>query len=115
VNWIDDSLAVGGWGDLRRSNLYGVDVVADIRPLFYTYGVKVDEIFEAVDELIYTTQDQRVLIRCFSGKDRAPFVAMVYVSKKYGMSYEEAYEFVHEKRPQTVYHWEWVEALRKQY
>jgi protein-tyrosine phosphatase len=53
----------------------------------------------------------KVLVHCTEGIDRTPFVAMVYVSKKYDMPYEDAYKLVKEKRPGTIYHWDWVEML----
>jgi hypothetical protein len=41
-----------------------------------------------------------------------PFLAMVYVSKKYVMDYDAVYKFVAEKRPNTRYHWDWVKLLK---
>ena len=38
---------------------------------------------------------------------------MAYVSKKYGLSYRDAYALVKEKRPRTVFHWDWVEILER--
>jgi len=51
------------------------------------------------------------LVRCREGKDRSAFVAMIYVAKRYGLSYKEAYEKVKAKRLITVYHWDWVAML----
>lgn len=56
----------------------------------------------------------RVLIFCNRGRDRSSFVAMLYASKKYGMSYQEAYELVKSKRKSTVFHWEWVKAVDRE-
>jgi predicted protein tyrosine phosphatase len=55
--------------------------------------------------------DAKILIYCLVGIDRTPFLAMVYVSKKYNVSYEAAYKFVVEKSPNTRYHWDWVGLL----
>jgi protein-tyrosine phosphatase len=111
MNWIDECVAVGGWKDafLRHD---GIDVI-DIRKLFYgTVEPLVDEVQMAVDQMVaLTNQNRRMLIRCREGKDRAPFIAMVYLSRRYGIPYEEAYELVKQRRPQTVFHWDWVDML----
>jgi hypothetical protein len=120
MNWIDEFVAVGGWkdvffiNDLKNAD---IDLIIDARTLFdIIYGTDkkplVDKVMRAGDVLVSLTEhDAKALIHCHEGIDRTPFVAMVYVSKKYNMSYKDAYEFVHEKRPQTVYHWDWVEML----
>jgi protein-tyrosine phosphatase len=122
TNWIDDFVAVGGWkdvffiNDLKEAN---IDLIIDARTLFHPiYGSKkiplVDKVVKAGDMLVALTElKAKVLVRCHEGIDRTPFVAMVYVSKKYNMSYKDAYEFVKKRRPQTVFHWEWVEMLGK--
>ncbi len=61
--------------------------------------------------LTLAKQGTKVLVRCREGKDRSAFVAMVYVAKRYGLSYKEAYEKVRTKRLITVYHWDWVAML----
>ncbi len=53
----------------------------------------------------------KVLVHCLMGIDRTPFVAMVYVSKKYYIPYKEAYELVKKRNTRTVFHWDWVEML----
>jgi protein-tyrosine phosphatase len=53
----------------------------------------------------------RVLVFCRHGKDRSPFLATVYYSKRYGVPCEEAYRFVMSKRSRAIYHPEWVEML----
>jgi dual specificity MAP kinase phosphatase len=73
----------------------------------------VRKVMKAGDMLVALTQfDAKILIHCLLGIDRTPFLAMVYVSKKYDMSYKDAYEFVKKKNPHTVFHWDWVEMLR---
>jgi hypothetical protein len=121
MEWIDDKVAVGGRLDaflLGRLRTNAIDLIIDARVFFdKDYGDKqplLDKIKRAVDALILLTErEQKVLVRCNRGRDRSPFMAMIYISKKYGKSYREAYELVKEKRPRTVYHWDWVERLEK--
>jgi murein endopeptidase len=37
---------------------------------------------------------------------------MVYLSKKHGMPYEEAYQLIRSRRKRAIYHPEWVKMLR---
>jgi dual specificity MAP kinase phosphatase len=123
LNWIDECIGVGDIidayevDDLRKQ---GVDFIVDARTLFETVKVEfLDEnrpvpgkILKATKLLVALSDlDAKILIHCLVGIDRTPFLAMVYVSKKYKMSYETAYKFVSEKRPNTRYHWDWVELL----
>ena len=55
----------------------------------------------------------KVLIYCNRGRDRSPFTAMLYVSKRYGLSYQEAYALVKSKRRETAFHWDWVRSVEK--
>jgi protein-tyrosine phosphatase len=122
MNWIDEFVAVGGWkdvffvDDLKEAD---IDLIIDARTLFYPiYGSEktplVNKVMKAGDMLVALTElEAKVLVRCHEGIDRTPFVAMVYVSKKYNKSYKDAYAFVKKKRPQTVFHWEWVKLLDK--
>jgi hypothetical protein len=120
MDWIDKYVAVGGWTDaffIENLKKEGIELIIDARTLFdRVYGVEkkplVDKVLKAGDMLVaLTDHDCQVLIRCHEGIDRTPFVAMIYVSKKYGMPYKEAYELVKQKRPQTVFHWDWVKML----
>ncbi len=121
TNWIDSFVAVGGLEDafsvhdLRKAD---IDLIIDARTLFdetLEAGKKpiLDKIIKAGDMLVAITEYKpKVLVHCLLGIDRTPFVAMVYVSKKYDTSYKDAYEFVKKKHPHTVFHWDWVEMLR---
>jgi protein-tyrosine phosphatase len=123
LNWIDNCIGVGDIidaydvDDLRKQ---GVDFIVDARTLFETVQVGfIDEnrpvpgkILKAAKFLVTLSDlDAKILIHCLVGIDRTPFLAMVYVSKKYKMDYKAAYKFVAEKRPNTRYHWDWVELL----
>jgi len=124
MNWIDESIAVGNIVDANNVQLLekeDIEFIIDARTLFL--GVpsnplqqkpRVDKILKAADLLIALANlDAQVLIHCLWGVDRTPFLAMVYVSKKYDMPYKEAYEFVKLKRTQTVFHWDWVDQLER--
>ena len=120
MEWIDDFIAVGGLEDafsvkdLREAD---IDLIIDARTLFDDFfGTNkrpiVKKVLNAGDMLVALTKfDVKLLVHCLMGIDRTPFVAMVYVSKKYDMPYKEAYEFVRKKHPNTVFHWDWVEML----
>jgi len=123
MNWIDDNVAVGNWmdafrvGALRRE---GIDLIIDARTLFHRnwrnfhHYPDVKRVRRAGNMLVSLAElDAKVLVRCRHGRDRTPFLAMLYVSKRYNKTVKEAYEMVKEKRPQTVLHWEWVEMLEK--
>ena len=123
MNWIDNCIGVGDiidayYVDALREQ--GVDFIVDARTLFETVHVGfLDEnspvpgkILKAAKLLVALSDlDAKILIHCLAGINRTPFLAMVYVSKKYKMDYEAAYKFVAEKRPNTRYHWDWVELL----
>ncbi len=120
TNWIDDFIAVGGLEDafsVKDLKEGDIDLIIDARRLFDGIsGINVvpivDKVLKAGNMLVMLTPfDTKVLVHCLMGIDRTPFLAMVYVSKKYDMPYKEAYEFVKKKNPYTVFHWDWVEML----
>ena len=123
MDWIDDTVAVGNWIDgvsAQRRRHEDAHLIIDSRVLF-TKSIIPDRRLPLVDKLLKTSnwlaeissQRSRVLIYCNRGRDRSAFVAMLYVSKRYGISYQEAYGLIKSKRKQTVFHWEWVEAIYK--
>ena len=121
MDWIDEHVAVGSWVDafvVARLKKEEVDLIIDARTLFgrdrlsLKHFPYIDKVQRAAEMLVVISKlEAKVLIRCRRGRDRTPFLAMLYVCKKYAMSYKEAYEFVRSRRPQTVYHEEWVKML----
>ncbi len=122
INWIDEHIAVGSEKDaenverLRRNN---IDLIIDARTLFHRKAMHgrhtpyANKILRAAEMLVaLSNMDARVLVHCKHGKDRTPFLGMLYVSKKYDLSYEDAYGLVKRKRPRTNLHWDWVKMLR---
>ena len=122
MEWVDKHVAVGSYRDADGAKALreeGVDLIVDARCLFDdTRGRKhrtprLDDINFSVDLILANVlKDAKVLIRCHHGRDRAPFVAMVYLSRKNGIPYRQAYALIKEGRPRTVFHWDWVEALQ---
>ncbi|HSV42356.1 MAG TPA: dual specificity protein phosphatase family protein [Methanomassiliicoccales archaeon] len=120
MDWIDEYVAVGSWksvffiDDLKKAD---IDLIIDARTLFdVVHGNPkkplVSKVLKAGDMLVALTKfNAKVLVHCSEGIDRTPFLAMIYVSKRYDMPYKEAYELVKEKRPGTNFHWDWVEML----
>jgi len=46
-------------------------------------------------------QGKIVLLRCGQGKHRSPFAAMYFLHTRRGLSWEDAYALVKQKRPET--------------
>ena len=121
MDWIDDTVAVGNWFDgisAQRRRHQGIDLIIDSRVLFTKSILPsrraplVERLERARDQIVgILPLKPKVLIYCNQGRDRSPFLAMLYVSKRYGLSYQEAYEMVKSKRRQTVFHWDWVRAV----
>jgi protein-tyrosine phosphatase len=121
IEWVDEHVAIGNWIDARDSNVLrneGIDLIIDARSLFDDRAgrslrtPRLELIVREADILIALGKtDAKVLVRCHHGRDRSPFVAMVYLSRKRAMSYHDAYHLVKQKRPMTVFHWDWVKLL----
>ena len=123
MDWIDQWVGVGNVIDANlvdELREQGVDFILDARTLFDGTSLGLlhghhpipGKILKAAKLLVALSNlDARVLIHCLEGIDRTPFLAMAYVSQKYGMSYEAAYKHVAEKRSGTRFHWDWVELL----
>lgn len=121
MDWIDEWVSVGSIADsenVEELRNQRVDVVLDARVCFHFHVDKlsevpdVDKVLRAADVLVELSNMKiRVLVHCFWGKDRTPFVAMIYTYKKYGKSYEEAYKFVKERHPEMIFHWDWIKLL----
>ncbi|HXZ23427.1 MAG TPA: hypothetical protein VEH08_01695 [Methanomassiliicoccales archaeon] len=123
MDWIDENVAVGGWMDAWRVGMLRreeIDLIIDARTLFHRvpwYGGRVpyvDRVKRSADLLLSTSSlGARVLVRCRWGKDRTPFVAMMYVSRRYNLPLMKAYELVKQKRPQTRVHLDWVRIIEE--
>lgn len=121
MDWIDDTVAVGDWIDgfsARRHLCEGIDLIVDSRTLFTRNIIPgsrtplVDRLMHAQTQLVdLSLLKAKVLIYCNRGRDRSPFTAMLYVSKRYGLSYREAYALVKSKRRETAFHWDWVRSV----
>jgi hypothetical protein len=123
MDWIDDTVAVGNLIDgvsEHRHRQEGVDIIIDARVLFTQSTLPfrrtpiMESLLMARNRLVdISPLKPKVLIFCNRGRDRSSFVAMLYVSKRYGMSYQEAYKMVRSKRKQTAFHWDWVEVMER--
>ena len=121
MDWIDDTIAIGSWMDahcVRIMKRERIDLMIDSRTLFLreSRSMRNEPNIALVNksaEMMIALSDlnARLLVYCRHGKDRSPFLAMVYLSKKHGMSCEEAYQLIKNKRPRAVYHREWVKML----
>jgi hypothetical protein len=123
MDWIDETVGVGDLIDgvsARRHRLEGIDLIIDARALFTPSILTsrrsplVDRLLVARDRLVdISALGPKVLVFCNRGRDRSAFVAMLYVSKRYGISYQAAYELVKAKHKLTAFHWDWVEAVER--
>lgn len=116
-------MVIGDWKDIRRHRLQrrlGIDVSMNARSVFDESFLwigrrpNLERTMKAADLLLdLSNREVKVMVHCFHGRDRSPFLAMVYLSKKLGIGYEEAFEIVRKGRPRAKFHPEWVEALRE--
>ena len=51
---------------------------------------------------------EKVLVSCGQGMERSPLAVVWYLFRRKGMTVEEAYNLVEEKRPQVIEHLEWL-------
>ena len=124
LNWIDDSVAVGNIieannvGLLRKEN---IDLIIDVRTAFDTnprfeflrsrHILNYERAWKISILLIaQLSLKAKVLVHCLEGIDRTPFIVMLYAAQKYGISHKDAYYLVKQRRPQTRFHWNWVEC-----
>jgi protein-tyrosine phosphatase len=117
---VDDCVAVGNLVDannvdmLRKEN---IDLIIDVRTAFdfdfsemsHTLicdrAKKITILLAALSSL-----KAKVLIHCLEGIDRTPFIVMLYIAQKNSMTFQDAYDLVKQKRPETRFHWEWREG-----
>jgi hypothetical protein len=124
MEWIDEAVAIGSWVDLRRhtyQRLMGIELCLDARSgfdeRFFFIGRRPnrERVMRAADLLIdLSSKGVKVMVHCYHGRDRSPFLVMVYLSRKLGIGYPEAFEMVRKGRPRSKYHPEWVEALESE-
>ncbi len=56
-----------------------------------------DQSYKFIEDAI--AQGGNVLVHCAYGRSRSASIVIAYIIKKYGMTYEEAYNYVHDIRP----------------
>jgi protein tyrosine/serine phosphatase len=121
MEWIDENVAIGGWLDYWRrvqQRQQGIELCMDARSLFderfFSIGRRPNapKVIRAAQLLLdLSEKGVKVMVHCHHGRDRSPFVAMVYLSMRMGIDYAEAFEIVLKGRPRAVFHKEWVDAL----
>ena len=65
---------------------------------------------EALVTVVDTAMDrgEKALVSCGQGMERSPLAVVWYLFRRRGMSVEEAYRLVKQKRPQVIEHLEWL-------
>lgn len=124
LNWIDENIAIGNIIEannvtlLRKEN---IDLIIDVRTAFDTnprleflhrrHILNYERARKISNLLIAQFRFKaKVFVHCLEGIDRTPFIVMLYLAQKYGVSHKEAYLLVKQRRPQTRFHWNWVEG-----
>jgi hypothetical protein len=121
MDWLDETLAVGDWFDgfsAQRRRHQGIELIIDSRILFtksifpFRRAPVIAGLEKTRDYIVELLPlKPKVLVFCIRGKDRSVLVAIMYIMKRYGVDYQEAYEMVRTKRRQAVLHLEWVRAV----
>lgn len=120
MDWIDDNIAIGNWLDahcIRNLKREKVDLIIDSRTLFsrpngFRNMPEIELVSKSAKQMVELSRLKlRVLVFCNHGKDRSPFLGMVYLTLRHGMSFDQANKIIKSKRPRTIYHPEWVEML----
>lgn len=65
------------------------------------------QVLHAVSHLSRFHRNGKVLCFCHAGMDRSPFVVALWLHLTQGYNFGVAYDFVKDRRPQTVQHFEW--------
>ena len=118
ISKIVDRVYIGDAGDVDIRNLdrMGINTVLDLRQL----NIDLDHNSEssiigvraAVERLeVHYRKNRTILVHCHGGIDRAPFIVALWLHLCDNFTLRDAYALVGEKRPQTIEHWEWAEAL----
>jgi len=123
MEWVDGTVAIGNWWDLLnryerdRNGIYlSMDARNVFQERFFFIGRKpnAEKVARAAEQLLYLAEKEvKVMVHCYHGRDRSPFLVMVYLSRKMGISYEEAFEIVRKGRPRAIFHQDWVEELER--
>ncbi len=99
-------------------NRTGITAVLDLRELHIDEKLDkeaIHQVGEAIIELKrLTSNGNKVLVHCHAGMDRAPFVVAYYLHVWAGYSFQDAYDLVKGKRPQTIEHWEWFSQFKEE-
>jgi predicted protein tyrosine phosphatase len=123
MEWIDETIAIGSWVDLRMhayQRREGIELCLNARSIFdeqfFSIGRRpnLERVMKAADLLQdLSSKGVKVMVHCHHGRDRSSFLVMVYLSKKLGIGYQEAFEMVRKGRPRSKWHPEWVEQLER--
>lgn len=71
---------------------------------FHVLFVQLEALVTVVDTAM--SRGEKVLVSCGQGMERSPLAVVWYLFRRKGMSVEEAYRLIREKRPQVIEHQE---------
>lgn len=123
MDWIDGTVAIGNWSDARnikQMREQGIDLIINAKTLFDDRQGRTKRVPDlarvkraAAMMVDLSKMDVKVMVHCHHGRDRSPFVVMLYLSLKLGVDHHRAYDLVKQKRPITVMHGEWLEMVQR--
>lgn len=110
ITWLDDFLAIAEASDKVNHPAYWNNFI-DVQPYFDEDGPK-PEILELIKWIIKRLANgQACILYCDRGIERSPFVAALVLANFYCTTFQFAYDYVKERRPQVIQHFEWLQKL----
>jgi len=110
--FIGDEQDAMSWGYIKRN---GITAILDLRELHIDLKLDKEAIHQVEDAIIelkrLTKNGNKTLVHCHAGIDRAPFIVAYYLHVYAGYPFQDAYDFVKWKRPQTIQHMEWFKQF----
>ena len=140
VTKILDRLYLGDWADAQKFdgtiicvmqdilsvepiNAYWIPVIRTSKPVDDNHLIDGQDLeitglkhqLELISELIHDNRidGKDVLVHCMAGIERSPLTIVYYLHKYRDMSWDRAYSFVQEKRPEVANRLQWLKLSHK--
>ena len=96
------------WIPIIRSSapLNSDELILDQEPIITVMKHQIDLIMFIIDKNVGFEVD--TLIHCMAGIERSPLVVASYLHKYRNMTWDEAYDFIKEKRPEVANRLQWL-------
>jgi protein-tyrosine phosphatase len=106
---LDIKICVLNAGEIAPPNTIHMPIITLEGNQIIALQNNLDQIADIIDKAL--SESKKVGVFCIGGVDRSPFSIVYYLVKKKDMSWNAAYDFVKNKRPQIAQHLEWVSTL----